>query len=338
MKASNLRSTPRHSCYSPLLKLTGALVLLSLGIPLKANAAPNLTIQPISWGVVGLDSNKPDLSGPDTFNIGARVCNVGSSDATNVNVSFTTTGSNPYISLLGNSTLSLPILPPGATSLPPGNTGTVPANCKDFYFNIKVVRDKLAWNTKLFYQTSATADSAGTVSTPTNRELYVEKLVSQNRNSVTSFVGPTSVEVGRTYTYIVSGSTAPGGYEQLVFATNFPNTAFQVLAVQTTYTQPTGTGNNTNYGDGCGWNPVTTSPTYRSCVGPENYLGGKVGADFTTTYVVKILSPGTATVTNLVYDYSGSSYHYNVDYGTTVSSKTITATNATAYYSISGTL
>ena len=337
MKASNLRSTLRHGYYSPLLKLTGALVLLSFGIPLKANAAPNLTIQPISWGVVGLDSNRV-TDGPDTFNTGARVCNVGSSDATNVKVTFTPPTGSTYMSLAGNTTLSLSILPPGATSLPPGNTGAIPDNCKDFYFNVKVNRNSSAYDTKLPYQINATADTIGTVSTPSNRELYVEKLVSQNRNSITAFVGAVNVEVGRTYTYTVSGSTAPGGYEQLVFATNFPNTAFQVLGVQTTYTQPTGTSNNTNYGDGCGWNAVTSSPTYQSCIGPANYTGGKVGANFVTTYAVRILSTGTATVTNLVYDFSGSSYHYNSDYGTPITSKTITATNASAYYSISGTL
>ncbi|MCY7276745.1 MAG: hypothetical protein LH702_24180, partial [Phormidesmis sp. CAN_BIN44] len=337
MKASNIHSTSKQHRYSPLIKLTGALVLLSLATPLKANAAPTLTIQPISWGVIGLDSNKV-TDGPDTFNIGARVCNVGSSDATNVNVTFAP-GSNPYVSLSGSSILSLPILPPGATSLPPGNTGAVPANCRDFYYNIKIARNTAAWNTALPYQINATADSAGTVSTPINRELFVEKLVSQNRNSVTSFAGPTSVDVGRTYTYTVSGRTAPGGYEQLVFATNFPNTAFQILAIQTTYTQPVGTTNNANYGDGCGWDPVVKIPqgTYRSCIGPANYTGGKLGGDFTTTYVVKILSPGTSTVTNLVYDFSGASFHYNSDYGTTIASKTITAVVVTTY-SVGGTL
>ena len=307
-------------------------MLLSLGIPLKANAAPNLTIQPISWGVVGLDSNRV-TDGPDTFNTGARVCNVGSSDATNVKVTFTPPTGSTHMSLAGNTTLSLSILPPGATSLPPGNTGAVPDNCKDFYFNVIVNRSSLAYDTKLPYQIAATADSIGTVSTPLNRELYVEKLVSQNRNSITAFTGADNVEVGRTYTYTVSGSTAPGGYEQLVFATNFPNTAFQILGVRTTYTQPAGATNNTNYGDGCGWQPDTSLPNYRSCLGT-----GKVGADFTTTYAVRILSTGTAIVTNLVYDFSGSSYHYNSDYGMPIKSKTITATNATAYYSISGTL
>ena len=37
-----------------------------------------------------------------------------------------------------------------------------------------------------------------------------------------------------------------------------------------------------------------------------------------TTYQVKILSSGVATVTGLIYDFSGSSFHYNSDFGSDV--------------------
>ncbi len=300
----------------------------------KANATANITIQPISWHIIGLDSNKV-TDGPDTFNIGARVCNVGTSDATNVQARFVFDNSNQYINLTGNDTLTLDSLPAGATSHPPGNTGAIPNNCRDFYFNVVITRDRKAYDATRLYRIEATADGLGTVSTPSNRELYVEKLVSQNRNSVLSFDGPTVVEQGKTYTYTVTGSTAPGGYEQLVFATNFPNTFFEILSVSTNYSTPSGTSNNANYGDGCGWDPnIGQTPpkgTYRSCIGPVNYGNdGKVGADFTTTYQVKIIGTGSASVTNLVYDFSGSSYHYNSDYGTGVNTKVVTAVEATS--------
>ena len=48
-------------------------------------AAASLTIAPITWDVIGLDHNDPS-TGPDTFPVGARVCNNGSSDATNLTV------------------------------------------------------------------------------------------------------------------------------------------------------------------------------------------------------------------------------------------------------------
>jgi hypothetical protein len=45
--------------------------------------AANLTITPITWNVIGLDSNKTS-TGPDTFLVGARVANTGDATATNV--------------------------------------------------------------------------------------------------------------------------------------------------------------------------------------------------------------------------------------------------------------
>ena len=44
-----------------------------------------------------------------------------------------------------------------------------------------------------------------------------------------------------------------------------------------------------------------------------------------TTYTVLILSTGTTTASTLIQDFSGSSYHYNNDYGVGINSITITA-------------
>jgi len=298
-----------------------------LGLARPAGAAAVLNIQPITWNVIGLDSNKV-TDGPDLFQVGARVCNIGDQEATNVTVSFIRDGTlNPYISPVGSTVLTLASLPFGTGALPPGNTGPLPANCADFYFNIRITRDAAAYLTTQIYHVEATADGLGTVSTPANRELYIEKLLDQSRNSITSLQGPQTVYVGETYQYTVVADTAPNGYEQLVTTVDFPNTMFQILAVNVSYTGPTST-NNTTYADACGWNNDRTSPTYRSCVGPQNYPGGKVGGTVTMVYTVKILSPGTATLMPLIYDFSGSSYHYNSDYGKVVLS--ITAENPTA--------
>src|SRR5438034_6604389 len=62
--------------------------------------------------------------------------------------------------------------------------------------------------------------------------------------------------------------------------------------------------------------------SYRSCIGPENYLGGKAGGTVITSYTVKVLSTGSTTAGTLVLDFSGSSYHYNSDYGVQVISVT----------------
>jgi uncharacterized repeat protein (TIGR01451 family) len=166
------------------------------------------------------------------------------------------------------------------------------------------------------------------VSTPTPRELYVEHLVSQNRNAVISFSGPTTVELGQTVTYTVTTKTATQGYEQLEGFSTFPTSIFRIVSTATTYSAPTGATNDTLYADACGWDAAPASGTYRSCVGPEGYTGGKAGGNpITTTYTLEVVGTGTGNVQTLIYDFSGSSYHYNSDFGTAI---TVTSSAADA--------
>src|SRR6266545_467947 len=302
-----------------LITIIGILALAwsSIWQVTSAIAAPSLTIAPITWDVVGLDSNNV-TTGPDTFMVGARVCNTGSTAATNVVSNFVWDSTSTYINLNGASTLLVASLAAGA--------------CTDFYYNVVITRNSAAYNKTSSYHITAVADTLATISTPTPRQLYVEKLVSQNRNTVASVSGPTSVVVGQTYQYVVNSSTATGGYEQLEAFLNFPNVMFQLISVASTYTAPTGGTNDKVYADACTWDNLPTSPTYRSCLGT-----GKAGGTIVTTYTVKILSPGTATLTTLIYDFSGSSYHYNDDFGTGVNSKTVTSVAANADLSITKT-
>ncbi|OUL36730.1 hypothetical protein BV372_05935 [Nostoc sp. T09] len=327
---------------SGLFKFLASTALATAGLILwpfsSAIAAPQLTITPITWNILGLDSNNVSV-GPNVYMVGARVCNVGTTTATNVKATFVKDGANnPYINLQYSNILSIASLPAGSTSAantrPPTSYSSIPNNCNDFYYNVEITRNSAAYNTTQQYHIEATADTVGVVSTPTNRELYVEKLISQNRNSVLSITGPTTVVVGQTYQYTVTGKTATGGYEQLVFSPNFPNIMFQVLGVSSTYTSPSGAQNNSVYADACGWTNDFTSSFYHNNLEcnessiPDGYSGGKAGNDVTTTYTVKVLSTGTATISNLIYDYSGSSYHYNSDFGLGVNAFTITAVNA----------
>ncbi|MBW4489266.1 MAG: DUF11 domain-containing protein [Trichocoleus desertorum ATA4-8-CV12] len=317
------------------LTLAGA----TLGITTPAIAAPQLTITPITWNVIGLDSVASQMlggAGPDQFLEGARVCNVGDTTATNVTASFVKTGGSSYIGLFGASTLSIPSLPAGTTSLPPGNTGPTPSNCSDFYFNVKIARDRLAYSTLATASTrqqfyiSATATGLGTITTPQNRELYVEKLVSQSRNAVDSISGPSTVFVGDIVQYTVKGHTAPGGYEQLSFLPVLPG-FFQLLSVSTTYSSPSGSTNNVVYADACGWENNPSSTYYHNNLTcdnpsiPSGYVGEKVGDNVTTVYTIKILSAGSGALTNIIYDFSGSSYHYNADVGTGANLFAVTA-------------
>ncbi|HEX3229654.1 MAG TPA: hypothetical protein VHQ95_11840, partial [Pyrinomonadaceae bacterium] len=274
------------------------------------SAYAGLTITPVSWNVIGLDSNNPS-AGPDTYQIGARACNTGGTAVTNLVGTFVWDSSNAFVNLSGSN-------PVNASSL---NAGA----CVDFYFPVTITRTSAAYNTARSYHITVSGTGVASVSTPTPRELYVEKIISQNRNSVLSINGPTTVYVGQTYNYTVNASTATQGYEQLAAFLNLSNVIFQVLTISTTYTSPSGATNNKFYADACGWENNPLSPNYRSCVGPVNYSGGKAGGTISTTYTVKIVAAGTTTASTLINDFSGSSYHYNNDYGQGINSITISA-------------
>jgi uncharacterized repeat protein (TIGR01451 family) len=270
-------------------------------------AFAGLTLEPTTWNVVGLDSNNTSV-GPATFPIGGRVCNTGPTPVTNVSGSFVWDSSNSYIDLSGPSTINVASLDAGA--------------CVDIYFSVSITRTSAAYDAFRRYHITVTGDAVAAVSTPTPREIYVEHIISQARNSINSITGPTSVYVGQTYTYTVNASTATGGYNQLEAFLELSNIIFQIQSIATTYTAPSGGTNNKFYADACGWDNNPLSSTYRSCIGPPNYTGEKAGGTVVTTYTVKVLSTGTTTASTLVLDFSGSSYHYNNDYGT----KTITIT------------
>jgi len=300
-------------------------------------AAPSLTITPITWGVIGLDSNNVTV-GPNIYPIGARVCNTGSPAATNVSSTFVWDSANALINLRtgSSSTLSLDTLAANA--------------CTDFYYEVEITRNAAAYNTTRGFHITATADTLGVVSTPTPRELFVEKLVSQNRNSVTAiklngttvpFGGTMNLIVGNTYTIELDASTATNGYEQIESFINLPNVIFQTLSVASTYTAPTGYTGTKLYEDACGWDSVPTSPNYRSCIGPANVpTGTKAGGTVTLIYTVKILSgAGTSkTLNTLIYDFSGSSYHYNSDFSSTFVVASISLPPTAAGVSVSGRL
>lgn len=306
---------------SILLRALTVLVLLTA--PLLGHAQ-SLSITPITWNVIGLDSNKV-ADGPNQFPVGARICNTDASTPVgNVTATFAWTGGSLAINLIGTSTIALGTLSTGPLPVPSQYTiNSTPANCADAYFNVEITRANASWNTTRSYVITAASTNAASVTTPIPREVYVEKLVSQNRNGVVLISGPTDVFVGDTYTYTYNTKTATGGYEQLENFIYWPNTIFQILSVSSSYAQPAGGINSTAYGDACGWENNPGSANYRSCVGPLNYTGGKAGGDpILTTYVVKILSPATTGVTGVVHDYSGSSYHYNSDYGQQILSVT----------------
>jgi len=293
----------------------------SLLTPVAASAAVTLTIAPSSWNDIGLDSNTP-ATGPGNFPVGARVCS--SVATTNVAVNYVWDTNNAFVDLRAGSltTITIPSIPAG--------------QCKDAFFEVAVVKTAAAFDTTRRYHITAT-DLSGTISTTTPREIYVEHLISQNRNSISDVKfgatiptlvsvpagGSMDMVVGNTYVIQLLGGTATQGYNQFEAFINFPNTIFQILSVSTTYSAddspfvpgPFPTASDKLYADACLWENDPNSPNYRSCVDGDFKAGGNT---VITTYTIKVVSGGGTSqpLNTLLYDFSGSSYHYNGDFTT----------------------
>jgi LPXTG-motif cell wall-anchored protein len=282
-----------------------ALLLAFVGVGGTASAATGLTITPIEWNVVGLDSNSP-ADGPHSFSNGVSVCNTGSTDVPDLVTTWVWDSASSAISLLGAASKPAVRLAAGT--------------CRSLWYAVDVVPSASSFDQTRRFHVVASGSGVSTVSTPVPREIYVEHLVSQNRNSITAVNGATAVVVGQSYTYTVTGNTATNGYGQLVASPFFDPSMFEVLGVTETYS--VGGPSSAFYSDACGWDPDPTSATYRSCVTPAANVGGT----FTTTVTVKVVGTGTTTMRSVVYDYSGSSYHYNSDFGLPATALIVTAT------------
>ena len=263
--------------------------------------------------------------GPNEFPVGAKICNDGSEPATGVQAKMDWTSSNSYIDFS-----------PGTLSTVTLSQDIGVGSCATAWFNITVQRDKAAYTTSRQYRIDITSTNATSVSTPTPRQLYVEYLISQNRNGIYStggFVvsngvgdvppgGTMSLVVGATYTFTVKGFTATQGYNELESFTNLPNNIFEILNVKQTYKansdgSPVPNPNDTVYADACTWENDPTNLNYNACVGNDLLKAGGDPVDI--VYTVKI-NPPPAGVSKLplfttLYDFSGSSFHYNSDYG-----------------------
>jgi uncharacterized repeat protein (TIGR01451 family) len=349
-----------------------------------ARAATTIAIEPITWDFVGLDSNKPETQGPNTYVVGARVCNTGGEDALNVKVKFVKDGVDngyAYIRLQAGDTYTFDRIPKdnGSTSIAAGayvfdtrNRGgdykskyrlsDTPQYCQDFYYNFEVTRTPAAWQTYQKYYIEASASNAGTVRTERPRQSYIEQLISQARNEVFFFgcdpaggsawqTSTVTVQVGDTFTCQARAHTSTD-YPQVSFTSDIPNVIFQVLNVNSTYSRPPSSINSTVYADGCGWVNNPQDPRYHlspgACSSETGFLNvysdqypyiapptegnGGVGNDIVTNYRIKVLAfpngiTNPITVSNIILDYSGSSYHYNSDYGLAPNIIAITVAN-----------
>ena len=90
-------------------------VMAGLGYAPVASEAVSLTITPITWNVVGLDSNKT-TSGPNRYPVGVRVCNTGDVAAANAAATFTWDSTNANIALSEGTAQTIGTLAAGTCS------------------------------------------------------------------------------------------------------------------------------------------------------------------------------------------------------------------------------
>lgn len=292
---------------TPLLAVVSLVPIGSPASALTLNPTTDTTgITRLGWSVVGLDSNNVAV-GPDEFPVGARFCAPANATGVTANWSWLpggTTADNTYIRLADTSTAYETIT---VGALPSGN-------CYDAYWNVKLTRDVATRGLSRAYQITF-RDGGGVLlgSTDDRRRIYVEKLVSQGRNTVGTVSldgGGTTLAPGGTYDFTVTGATS-ASYGQLTFASIFPAPTFTLLKADYSYTNPVGTVDQT-HADACVW---VSSYDVQGQPG-DCTTSGSAGGNIQAHFKVKVAAnaSGSVAINTLIYDYSGSSFHYNSDF------------------------
>ncbi|MGC9516467.1 MAG: SdrD B-like domain-containing protein [Methanomicrobiales archaeon] len=220
--------------------------------------------------------------GPNQTIIQFRVRNPDAvNTAHNVVATFSWTSANTYINLA-----------PGETAVK--NIGDIaPGETKDVFYLVEITRNAAAYFTSRNYQVAIQGTDTP-LYTPTG-SIYVEKLLSQNRNDITGIsVSPPNPLVGETFTVTVTSTTGSANYPELALPlVSYDPAMVMPLGMVTTYTD-TSNVNRTVY---------------------NVYIPNPQGNAFTTVWTFLVLNAGVSDLYPVIYDRSGSSYHYNSDYG-----------------------
>ena len=73
----------KAGCTAAYLFVGIAIVLAGVVLQPHSAFAADISVTPITWDIIGLDSNDPQ-TGPNQFPVGVRVCNNSAGDATDV--------------------------------------------------------------------------------------------------------------------------------------------------------------------------------------------------------------------------------------------------------------
>ena len=248
-----------------------------------------VTVNVLSWNIIGVDSNDPATAGPHQFVIQARVTNNTGADISNVSADFALGSRTSYISTYGPTTQ---------------NIGTISnGNSADVFFQVTITppsspntsQNPVFGTTKNYTITANYTDGSGTQTATYDNTLTVQDLISQNRNSIVSTViSPSTITLGSTFTVTVTSKTTGGGnFDNVSVPMMFDPTVAQMTGVTTTYQIPSGTSQNSFYDQ-------------------------NVGGDIQSVFTFKAIGTGTSNFYWLIYDQSGGSYHYNSDFGNAI--------------------
>ena len=342
------------------LLIAGAAGALLGGFSLPVLA--DVTIDPITWNVIGLDSNKPATAQPapgvyppDRFPAGIEVCNGGGTAISGYQVEFVWDEiPSPNYLHLWDSSVNWNDGNASVGDVEATNIQKVPdldaGACVDIYFWIQIEQVDAAYDVTRNFHVELSDGTNVVAETPNknnpvggtteeDRELYVEYLVSQNRNAVLNYqindeplvaadgTGSISVARGQIFDLTLYGQTATQGYEQIEAFLTLPPDLFDVTEVQATYSSAAGSDPNALsqlYADGCGWINDPDRAGYHESSSTCTSVG-KYGGKITKKYKVRVRetlydATGAASTAgksfvaqSLIYDFSGSSYHYNAD-------------------------
>jgi LPXTG-site transpeptidase (sortase) family protein len=306
--------------FAPFFIALLILALLFLQSDLPAQAAAILSIEPLTWNTLGLDGDDVN-AGPDQFPVGARVCNTGDAPATDLTVAFVWDSDNAFIDLNGSDTHSISTLNPD--------------QCREVYFTVRITRHADAFDNVRQYHIQVNVNGVTEATTPTPREIYVERFFSSPGITTESLSGPTQVFIGQSVQYVVTSDIGDEGFDQLQHILQYNNSLFRLVSVSASYEIPENATNDRPYANACGWIEDPDNITeYRTCAGADQYPGGVVGGSVTTTYTLEALTAGTTGLSQLITGLQDEEFLYNVGqpappFNVTIQNATVTPTITT---------
>lgn len=295
--------------YKLFRALGTSLLVFALLPQTSAFAATTLSAEIVSWQVIGLDSN--DVNGtPEKFLVQVRITNTGSETATGVSATLVLgtavdVGTSPIPNPCGGTCIALvsPATDPVA-DIPAGQSA-------DAFWTVRVVRSDEAYETLTpITVTASAANAAAVAATQVSRQpppcgahdtpgstLLIEGLISQARNDVLSYS-------------LSGGVQRPDGSWEVVLGSQFTVTVLAETAVDypeisvPAITDPTGT-----------ITPVSTDFTFsQGTPSDDDVYTLNAGGSVTANYRYDAAALGSLTLSQLIYDCSGNSFHYNPDY------------------------